>query len=101
MASENSNSGIKIPSFSGTVEESAKFWLAKFEQVIKLRKIRNEDKCVQLFLLLEGQAEMWYHTSIEDVQGNYELLTKALMDRFLPLSEQDRVVNVGQCRGLV
>ena len=100
MASENSNSGVKIPTFSGTICESAKFWLLKFEQVMKLWKVKNEDRCVQLFLLLEGQAELWYHTLTEDVQGNYGLLTKAFRDRFLP-SELDRVVNVSRFRGLV
>ena len=91
MASENSNYGVKIPTFSGTVGESAKFWLLKFEQVMKLRKVRNEDRC---------QAEMLYHTLTEAVQGNYGLLTKAFRDRFLP-SELDRVVNVSRFRGLV
>ena len=79
MASEvSSNCGVKIPTFSGTVGESAKFWLAKFEQVMKLRKVKNE----------------------EAVQGNYGLLTKAFRDRFLP-SELDRVVNVSHFRGFV
>ena len=101
MASESSNNnGVKIPTFCGNVGESPKFWLAKFEQVMKLKKVKNEDKCIQLFLLLEGQAEMWYHTLTEAVQGNYEDLTKAFKDRFLP-SELNRVVNVSRFRGLV
>ena len=100
MAAENSNSRVKIPTFSGTVGESAKFWLAKFEQVMKLRKVKNEDKCVQLFLLLEGQAELWYHTLSDEIQGDYKNLTKGFRDRFLP-SELDRVVNVRRFRGLM
>ena len=100
MAAENSNSGVKIPTFSGTVGESAKFWLAKFEQVMKLKKVKNEDKCVQLFLLLEGQAELWYHTLSDEIQGDYKSFTKAFTDRFLP-SEVDRVVNVRRFRGLM
>ena len=73
-SSESANSGIKIPTFSGTRGESAKFWLAKFEQVMKLKKVKDEDKTIQLFLLLEGQAEIWYHTLPEDTQGNFAKL---------------------------
>ena len=100
MASEKSNAGVKIPTFSGTIGESAKFWLAKFEQVMKLKKMKNEDKCIQLFLLLEGQAEMWYHTLSNEIQGDYTNLTQAFRDRFLP-SELDRVVNIRRFRGLM
>ena len=100
MASESSNSGIKIPTFNGSVGESARFWIAKFEQVMKLRKVKNEDRCIQLFLLLEGQAEMWYHTLSEAIQGNYEELIKAFNGRFLP-SETDRIRSVAQFRALV
>ena len=100
MASENSNSGIKIPTFNGTVDESAKFWLAKFEQVMKLKKVKNEDKCIQLFLLLEGQAELWYHTLAEETQGDFDNLTKAFKERFLP-SETDRIRSISQFRALV
>ena len=74
---ENMNSVVKIPTFCGSQGESAKFWLAKFEQVMKLRKVSNEDKTIQLFLLLEGQAEMWYHTLSEDIQGTYNNLRTA------------------------
>lgn len=101
MASaERTSSGIKIPTFTGSKGESAKFWLAKFEQVMKLKKVNNEDKCIQLFLLLEGQAEMWYHTLDDRTQGNYKKLSEAFADRFLP-NESDRIGQVSQFRGLV
>ena len=90
MASENSNSGIKIPTFNGTVGKSA-----KFEQVMTLKKVKNEDKCIQLFLLLEGQAELWYHTLAEETQGDYDNLTKAFKERFL-LSETNRIRSISQ-----
>lgn len=51
-------------------------------------------------MLLEGQAELWYHTLADNIQGNYENLTKAFRDRFLP-SEVDRIVNVSRFRGLM
>ena len=62
MATGNSNtgSGVKIPTFRGTVGEIAKIWQAKFEHVMKLKKrVKNADKCIQLFLSLEGQTELW------------------------------------------
>ena len=67
---------------------------------MKLKKVKNEDKCVQFFLLLEGQAELWYHTLSEDNQGDYKNLTQSFRDRFLP-SKLDRVVNVRRFRGLM
>ena len=99
-SSENSNSRIKIPTFSGIRGESAKFWLAKFEQVMKLKKVNDEDKTIQLFLLLEGQAEIWYHTLPDDTQGNYQKLKETFEERFLP-GASDRVANVSSFRGLV
>ena len=99
-SSENSNSGIKIPTFSGIRGESAKFWLAKFEQVMKLKKVNDEDKTIQLFLLLEGQAEIWYHTLPDDTQGNYQKLKETFEERFLP-GASDRLANVSSFRGLV
>ena len=99
-SSENSNSGIKIPTFSGIRGESAKFWLAKFEQVMKLKKVNDEDKTIQFFLLLEGQAEIWYHTLPDDTQGNYQKLKETFEERFLP-GASDRVANVSSFRGLV
>ena len=99
-SSENSNSGIKIPTFSGIRGESAKFWLAKFEQVMKLKKVNDEDKTIQLFLLLEGQAEIWYHTLPDDTLGNYQKLKETFEERFLP-GASDRVANVSSLRGLV
>ena len=71
---ENMNRVFKIPTFCSSQGESAKFWLAKFEQVMKMKKVSNEDKTIQLFLLLEGKAEMWYHTLSEDIQGTYNNL---------------------------
>ena len=99
-SSEHSSQGVKIPAFSGNKGESAKFWLAKFEQVMKLKKVNNEEKTIQLFLLLEGQAEMWYHTLGDDIQGNYKNLRTAFVERFLP-SDSDRIANVSHFRGLV
>lgn len=96
---DNINSRVKIPTYCGSHGESAKFWLAKFEQVMKLKKVNNEDKTIQLFLLLEGQAEMWYHTLSEDIQGNYKKLRDAFVERFLP-SESDRIRDVGRFRAL-
>lgn len=96
---ENMNSVVKIPTFCGSQGESAKFWLAKFEQVMKLRKVSNEDKTIQLFLLLEGQAEMWYHTLSEDIQGTYNNLRAAFVERFLP-SESDRIRDISKFRAL-
>ena len=99
-SSENSNSGIKIPTFSGIRGESAKFWLVKFEQLMKLKKVNDEDKTIQLFLLLEGQADIWYHTLPDDTQGNYQKLKETFEERFLP-GASDRVANVSSFRGLV
>lgn len=97
---DNVNSSIKLPTFDGKKGESAKFWLAKFEQVMKLKKVNNEDKTIQLFLLLEGQAEIWYHTLAETSQGTYKSLKEAFVERFFP-SESDRIRDVSRFRGLV
>ena len=92
-------SSVKIPAFNGRQGESAKFWLAKFEKVMKLKKASDEDKTIQLFLLLESQAEIWYHTLSENVQGTFENLRAAFVDRFLPC-ESDRIRDVSRFRAL-
>ena len=96
---DSQTSSVKIPAFNGRQVESAKFWLAKFEQVMKLKKVSDEDKTIQLFLLLEGLAEIWYHTLSENVQGTFENLRAAFVDRFLPC-ESDRIRDVSCFRAL-
>ena len=39
-----------------------------------MRKVSNEDKTIQLILLLEGPAAMWYNIFSEDIQGTYNNL---------------------------
>ena len=64
-----------------------------------MKRVNNEEKTIQLFLLLDGQAEMWYLSLSKDTQGNYENLRAAFVARFLPC-EADRIVNVTRFRGL-
>ncbi|XP_069125369.1 uncharacterized protein [Argopecten irradians] len=76
-------------------DSCAKIWLAKFEKISKLRKWKDEEKVLQLSLLLKGKAEQWLFSQPTEVQENLEHLIGKFSSRFFP-SELERPSRVGE-----
>ena len=86
-----STTSVPVPEFDGhkTGEDNAKLWLGRFEKVARVRKWKDDEKCLQFSLLLTDAAEKWFYSLEQEHQDNYEDLSSQFRERFFP-TELDR-----------
>lgn len=67
-------------SFSGT--ENVHAFFMQFENAVALKSIPNDKKVLALINKLNGPALLWCSTLPPDIRADYDLLKKAVHDRF-------------------
>ena len=88
--------GIKPETFSAASGENWLGWLLKFKNIASLNKWKAELRCQILPAYLKGLAEQTYHSSTAEQTTTWEVLERALTDRFHP--KESRQVHISILR---
>ena len=84
--------GLTVPKFEE--DDSAKFWLEKFNKAGTLKKWNDDEKCIHFCFALGNHAEDWYSSLTEEVKNDFESLQEKFLGRFE--SGADRVFSYAE-----
>ena len=87
---------IKPETFSAASGENWLVWLRKIKNIASLNKWKAELRCQILPAYLKGLAEQTYHSLTAEQTSTWEVLERALTDRFHP--KESRQVHISTLR---
>ena len=74
--------GMEPQLFGGTVNESARDWIRKFNNYTKLNKVEEDDKLIMFETLLTKSAQCWYDNLEADVKKQWDSVQKKFEDTY-------------------
>ena len=74
--------GMEPQPFGGTINESARDWIRKFNNYTKLNKVQEDDKLIMFETLLTKSAQCWYDNLEADVKKQWDSVQKKFEDTY-------------------